>query len=254
MLEGGLRHQPALTALADDPVARGARVGEEHLGEAGAAGHLLERADLDTRLLEVEQQIGNTLVLGRCIWFGAHQQEHVVCQVGSGGPDFLSIDHPLIANQLGASAQRGQVAAGTRLAVALRPQVFTGDGLGHEELLLPLLALLEQSRHQHVGADTADFQRRSHAGELLADHLGLQHVRRLLGAAKSLRHIAIQVSLVDRRQAECLDRRGICRGFPVLPDKVLHLGTVGLVLVTQAQFHRHHLMFLCFDNLVKTII
>ena len=77
------------------------------------------RASMPARLHR-DQQVGDPGVLGR-VGLGAEQAEHHVGLVGLAGPDLLAGDDPLVAHQLGARLQRGEVAAGARLAVALAP-------------------------------------------------------------------------------------------------------------------------------------
>jgi hypothetical protein len=126
VLERRARHLPALPALADDPVRGRARTVEEHLVEQRAAGHLAQRADRDAGLVHVEQQVGDARVLGR-VGLGAEQAEHVVRLVRTRGPDLVAVDHPLVADELGARRERREVAARARLAVALAPDVLAGE-------------------------------------------------------------------------------------------------------------------------------
>ena len=59
----GHRHRPAVVGRPDDVLVRHHRVGEEHLVEGGAAVHLLERAHVDARLVHVDDEVGDALVL-----------------------------------------------------------------------------------------------------------------------------------------------------------------------------------------------
>ena len=54
---------------------------------------------------------------------GAHQQEHLVGEVGAGGPDLRAVDDVVIAVEHGLGLQAREVGAGVRLGVALAPDV-----------------------------------------------------------------------------------------------------------------------------------
>ena len=242
MLERGARDEPALAALADDPVLRRPGVGEEHLVEVGAARHLAQRPHLDARLLHGNQQVGDAGVLRR-LGLRAAQTEHVVGRLRRRRPDLLPVDHPLVADELGAGLERSQVAARARLAVALTPTDLAADRRADELLLLPGLALLEQRGHEHHGADPGDVARRAHLHELLADDRGPDLVGLLLGAAVLLGNRAVQVAQLRGLAAEAaralLPRQlGVgALGRPVAAQERLHLGAEVLVLLAVAEIH-----------------
>src|SRR3546814_10167881 len=79
MLERGATDIPALSPLADLPRHRRLGIVEEEFAKgliARLARHLADRAAGDARLVEIDQQIGDTVVL-RGIGLGTHQHEHV---------------------------------------------------------------------------------------------------------------------------------------------------------------------------------
>ena len=85
-----------------------------------------------------------------------HEAEHEVGALRVARPDLLAVDHPLVAVELGARAERGEVAARAGLAVALAPERSRRATVARDPLLLlPLGAALEQRRHEHHGADAA---------------------------------------------------------------------------------------------------
>jgi hypothetical protein len=110
VLQRGTRDLPALAALADDPVLRRAGVGEEDLVEVRPARHLAQRSHLDAGLLHRDQQVGDAGMLDG-VRLGAREAEHVVGLLRLGGPDLLPVDHPLVADELRARLERGEVAA-----------------------------------------------------------------------------------------------------------------------------------------------
>ena len=112
--------QPLFTP-ADDVVLRAADVGEEDLVELGGAVDLLDRADLDARLLHGDEEVGDAGVLGG-VGVGAGQQEDVVGVLGLGGPDLLAVDHPLVAVELGPGLERRPGRSGVGLAEPLAPR------------------------------------------------------------------------------------------------------------------------------------
>ena len=178
----------------------------------------------------------------------AAEAEHVVRVLGRGGPDLLPVDHPLLADQLGAGLERGQVAARARLAVALAPGDLAANRGRDELLLLPLLALLDQGGHQHHGADPGHVAGRVHLPELLADDVGLDLVGRLLGAAVALGNRAVQVALLGGLRAEAeprllLGQVGLgALGRPAAAQELLHLGAKVLVLLPVAEIHAAFLL------------
>jgi hypothetical protein len=125
VLQQRLGDRPALAALADDPVRGRDRVAEEYLIEIVAAIDLLQRPDLDAGLVQVEQQIGNAVMLRR-IRFGPHQREHIAAIARIGCPQLLPVDHPLPVAQLAARPQTGEIRSRARLAEPLRPAIFAG--------------------------------------------------------------------------------------------------------------------------------
>ena len=61
---------------------------------------------------------------------GAGQQHPEVGVVGAGVPHLLAVDDPLVAVELGAGGQPGEVGAGARLAEQLAPRVLAGERSG----------------------------------------------------------------------------------------------------------------------------
>ena len=93
-------------------------VGEEDLVEAGPAGHLAQRADLDARRPHVDDEAGEALVLGQ-VGVGAGDDLADVAVLGTRRPHLLPVEDPLLAVALGAGLQAGEVAPGARLGEQL---------------------------------------------------------------------------------------------------------------------------------------
>ena len=209
VLERGAADVPALPALADLPGNRRLGIVEEELVEGVVAlhpGHLADRAARDAGLGEVDQQVGDPVVLGR-VGLGPHEHEHVRRLAALAGPYLLTVDDPLaaIGRKLALGPHAGEIAARTRLGITLPPDVVALDGQSDEQFALLLGALFEERRHGHVHPVAADFHRRAGAGKFLADNLGLDHIDRLLAPAVALGHRAIEEPGIDRPAAEFAD-------------------------------------------------
>ena len=87
---------------------------------------------------------------------GAHQAEDPVGVLGVRGPGLLAVhDEVALAVVLGAELERGQIAAGVGLGVALAPDLFAGEDLRQEALLLGVGAELDEERADHEEAERA---------------------------------------------------------------------------------------------------
>src|SRR5205823_10826795 len=118
------------------------------------------------------------------------------------GPDLLAVDDPRVALEHGACAERGQVAARPRLAVALAPAHPPEQGARDEASLLRLGAVLEEGRHHHARPLAHHLVGGARAAELLAADGRLQRVGRLPAAAVAPRDVAVAVAALDRLQAK----------------------------------------------------
>src|SRR5437773_3544923 len=149
VLERRAAHHPALAPFPDQALRRHAHVVEEHLVEVGVPGHLAERPHLDAGRLHVDQEVADAVVLG-LVRLGAGQGEPPVGLARARGPDLLAVDDPRVALEHGARAERGQVAARARLAVALAPAERPEQGARDEASLLRFGAVLEEGRHERA--------------------------------------------------------------------------------------------------------
>ena len=142
--EGGVGDGPPVVGPADDGGVADPGLVDEHLVEQGPTGHLPQRPYLDARLLHVEGEIGDPLVLGH-IGVGASQQHAEVGDLAGRGPHLLSGDHPFVAVPLGPGLQSGQVGAGVGLAEELAPRFLAGDD-GPDVALLLLGRAVDRDR------------------------------------------------------------------------------------------------------------
>ena len=134
---------------------RDARVGEEDLVELGVAGHLAQRPHFHTRLVHVEQEVGDASML-RLVGIGAREQHPVVGQVRVGRPHLLPVHHPLVAVTFRSRRQPGEVGARSGFAEELAPLVV-GPGHRRQELLLLRIRAVDEDRgRDHAHPDARD--------------------------------------------------------------------------------------------------
>ena len=113
--------QPLFDA-ADRVVVADPHIGEEHLVEHRAARHLLERADVDAGLVDVEHEVGDALVL-RDVGIGAGQEHADVGDLRARRPHLLPVDDPLVAVTHRRGGEAGEVGPGAGLAEELAPRL-----------------------------------------------------------------------------------------------------------------------------------
>ena len=106
--ERGVGHRPAVVEPADDVCHRHSGVVDEHLAEHRPAGHLAQRSNLDPRLMHVEREIRDALVLG-CVGVGTRQQHAPIGVLASAGPHLLPGDDVLVAVEFGLGGEAGEV-------------------------------------------------------------------------------------------------------------------------------------------------
>ena len=179
-LEAERRHGdlPPVVHPADDVGLRAAHIGEEDLVELRGAIDLLNGTHLHPGLLHRYEEIGDAGVL-RGVGVGSGQQEDVVGVVGLRRPHLLSVDHPLVAVELGPRLQAGQVRTGVGLTESLAPRDLTLQDPRYELLLLFLRAPLQDRRANEGVAEEVGAQRRTDASELLVEHDLLQQAQAL---------------------------------------------------------------------------
>src|SRR5207237_1041938 len=124
--ERGERDLPALVHRADHVRGRDADALQEDLAELRRAGQLAERTDRDPRAGHVEDEVGEPAVL-RQRRVGTREEDAPARELRVARPHLLPADDEAVAVGLGAGAERGQVAAGVRLAEELAPELLGGQ-------------------------------------------------------------------------------------------------------------------------------
>ena len=145
-----------------------AHVVEVDLVELGVPRDLPERLDGDPRQCHVQQEVRDPLVLGG-VRVGARQEHHPVGHVREGGPDLLAVHHPVLAVLDRARLQRGEVAPGIGLGVALAPDLLAGEHLGGIALLLLLGPVGEDGGARHADGEDVEDRRGLHQRHLLVE-------------------------------------------------------------------------------------
>ena len=108
------------------------------------AAEVAQRPHLDARRVHVDDEQADALVL-RHVGIGAHVAEALLGDHGVARPDLLAVDDEVVAVELGAGLQAGEVGARVGLAHADAPDRVAADRRRHELLLL-VVAELEQAR------------------------------------------------------------------------------------------------------------
>ncbi len=163
----GVGDRPPVVLVADHGVGGRAGIGHEDLVEQRPPGHLLERTNVHPRLMHVDREVADALVLGG-LRVGAGDQHPEVGVVAAGGPHLLAVDDPLVAVLDGPSLEPRQVAARRRLAEQLAPGLLARHDVAHVQVDLLLGA---------VGGDRGSRQQQSESTwcsecAVLADRLG----------------------------------------------------------------------------------
>ena len=128
--------------------------------------------DLDAGLTHGHEQVGDPLVLGLGFGVGSAQDEAPVGPGRAGGPDLLTTDDPLVADELGLRLYVGEIGARVGFGVALAPELLSTTDRRQEARLLGAAAEGDQGRPDQPLPDVAEPTRRGRARVLLVeDHL-----------------------------------------------------------------------------------
>ena len=138
---------------------------EEDLVELGPAGDLLQGLDGDARAVHIHHQIADATVL-RGLRVGAHQKNAHIGVLGHAGPDFLAIDHKIVAVLHRARLQGSEVGAGIGFGEALAPDFLATENFGDVALLLRFRTVRHEGR-----TDDHQPQQVGHFRSLGASHL-----------------------------------------------------------------------------------
>ena len=119
----------------------------------------MDRFRLNALLVHVHDEHGQALVLWR-FRVGTCQHDAVIGEVRARGPDFLAIDHPLVAILDGACLDASDVGPGSRLGEELAPDFFAAQGFFDIALLVIIGAKGNHRRHAHAKTDGERADRR----------------------------------------------------------------------------------------------
>src|SRR5712692_7697958 len=159
------RHRPAFAGLAKDLRFRHLDILEEDFVELRVAGDLHQRPYLDAWALHVDEQVRQAVARVGLLAL-ARDQHAPLGDVRQRRPDFLAVDHVVVALVLGAGLQTRQVAAGVGLAEALAPDLLRREQRRQVALLLVFGPVRDHHRTAHAQPDHVDGLRR-----LRQDHL-----------------------------------------------------------------------------------
>ena len=136
-----------------------AHVGHVDLVELGLAGDLPQRANLNTRGLHVEGEIGHASVLGH-VRIGAGDEHAEVGDVGECVPHLLTVDDPFVAVLDRFGTETGKVGAGAGFGEQLTPLLLAGEHRA-KEALFHLFRAVGEDRRARQGDEE---HRRIHRG------------------------------------------------------------------------------------------
>ena len=143
---------------------------EKHLVEVDLTAHVTQRAHLDARLVEIDEEVRQPLALGH-VDVGPGQEHGPVREVRPRGPHLLTGDDPVIAVTLGPGGQGGKVRTGARLAEELAPGLLVADDRREKSKSLLLGPVREQGGRRQVESERVQTTQVERA-ELLLDPPG----------------------------------------------------------------------------------
>ena len=158
-------HRPPVVQPTDHHVAVHARLGDEHLVEHRPAGHLAQRTNLHTRLVHVEREERDPLMLGQ-IEVGTGKQHPAIGPLTPRGPHLLPSDDVLVTVEFRSALHARKVRSRVRLAEQLAPGDLPQEDLADQRLLLRLGAVDgdrgrdERDAHPERGPDTTSLGER----------------------------------------------------------------------------------------------
>ena len=166
------RHPPAVAGPAQHLLVRDAGVGEEHLVELGLPGHLAQRADLDRRVLHVDDERGEPGVLDG-IRIGPDHEQPPLGQVRERRPHLLAVDDPLVTVLHTGRRQAGEIGSRAGLGEQLTPDLLAGEQRPEVALLLGIAPPRHHGRAAHAVTDRVAVHRvrRARRVHLLVDQL-----------------------------------------------------------------------------------
>ena len=122
---------------------------EKDLVEIDLAPDVPQRANVNTGLAQIDEEIGQALPFWQ-IDVGPGQQYRPVRQVRPRGPHLLARDRPLVPVQVGTSGQGRQIRSGPRLAEELAPDFLVSDDGGEKSETLRFGSMGEECRSGQI--------------------------------------------------------------------------------------------------------
>src|SRR5512132_109259 len=162
---------PAAVQVTDHRRLTHTRVREEHLAEEGPPRHLAQRPHLDARLVHLDGEVRDALVLRR-IGIGARDEHAEVGGLTSRCPDLLPVDDPFVAVALGAALEAGEVGAGAGLTEQLTPRLLPVQDRPQIALPLRVVTVRQDRRAGEQHAETGRRPDRSRRPQLLVHDPG----------------------------------------------------------------------------------
>ena len=147
--EGRTGDTPPVVHLPDALRVGDPRVVEEHLVEVDVTRDVAERPDLDARLVQIDEEVGDALALGY-VGVGAREEDRPVGEVGPRRPHLLTGHGPVVAIASRARGQGRQIAPGPGLAEQLAPALLVADDRWEEAEALRVGAVGEECRRAQV--------------------------------------------------------------------------------------------------------
>ena len=243
--EQGLGYSPAAVQRSDEVIAGDEHVHEERVAERERAAGGEERLDGQAGGLHVDEQEADASLLPG-LRIGAHQSEDPVGILGVGRPRLLPVhDEVPLAIILGARREGSQIRSGVGLGVALAPDLFAGEDLRQESLLLRLGAELDEEWADRNEAQRGQ-QRAAGELELLREDEAMGHVEAgpavLDGPMRRDPTLLVKdpVPLHDLLVLEVAVNRGLFAqlGGQVGADEFAHLLAEREVLRAEGEIHR----------------
>ena len=137
---------PPIVDFPDDIFLRHADIIEEHLREFIVIGDGPDRSYRDSLRRQIDEDHADARLFAWRILIGAYQREHPLRMVAPCCPNFLSIDHEMVAIEIGPGPQAGKIGSGIGLGIALTPKDITGQHLGQVLRFLVLGTIVHQNR------------------------------------------------------------------------------------------------------------
>ena len=121
------RDHPALSFFADKARCRNACIGEKTLGKAIFAGEFLQPPRFNARNFHGRKEEGKPCIFAWSVIRCPREQDHIICAIAQGCPDFGTIDDIFVAIPHRLRLRAAEVRTMLRLGKALTPDFFCGE-------------------------------------------------------------------------------------------------------------------------------